>query len=391
MNRRTGFAAGLGLALVLAVPAEGLAQVEVRTSVLFESYGFDSGLALPNSSTLKRLTQVTLPVAMTMQLQRRTSLTVSTAYTRAGLESESSGTATTRTVSGLTDVEGRLAVDLIPERLILFATAALPLGNSTLDTELRPLAGLLANEALSFSARNLGTGGNVGVGLAGALPAGKMAVGFAGSLTQYGGFEPIVNDPSTFKPGRELRARLGIEGPVGPRWYLRVAGIFSRRGEDEVAETVLGSPGNRYAGYVSLNHGIGRSSLTVYLLDSFRATAQIEGGSLQPRGNLIALGGQLSVPFSGATTVVPRIEFRKSDLAVTPGSDELSNVGSNLRLGADVARDLGNGLSLVLDLDGIFGTLSQGAVEGGTAAGSGLESEVSVTGFRTGIHLEVRR
>lgn len=380
----------VAIAGLLTAPSAS-AQLQARGSVLFESYNFDSGLSLAGGEQLSRLTQFTLPITVTYPIGQLASVTVSTAYTRVELESEMNGVSDTRSVTGLTDVEARVSVELIPQRLTAFATGALPAGNETLEAQLRPLANLLATEALSFSARSLGTGGNVGLGLAGAMPAGDFAVGFATSVTQFGSFEPVLNQASEFKPGMELRARLGFEGPLSPRSYLRLAGIFSHRGADELAARPLGASGNRYAAYASLNHGLENAALTVYLLDSFRASSQIEDGSLQPRGNLLALGAQISVPLDRVTSIVPRIEMRRSNLAVTQDSDELSSVGSTFRLGADASRRLNDAVSLVLDLDAVFGSLNQGAVQSSGLDGSTPLDDVSVRGFKFGVHIEVRR
>jgi hypothetical protein len=205
-----------------------------------------------------------------------------------------------------------------------------------------------------------------------------MALGLAGTYTRFGEFEPLVG-LQPMKPGGEFRLRGGLEGALGDNTYLRTAAIFARRASDQFDGEELSGVGNRFGGYLTIDQGIGSSSLSLYVFDLFRSDPQIGEsvfGNPLPRGNLFALGSRLTIPVGGEARLIPRLEWRRSDRAQEPTSSTLEELGNALRAGADLTFALTDGTTLALQGDGLFGS-----VEGGGA---------DVTGYRLGVSLTVR-
>jgi hypothetical protein len=249
-----------------------------------------------------------------------------------------------------------------------------------------PILAALSSQVIGFSTTSLGTGGAGGGGFAAALPMGEMALGLSGSYTQPLAYAPVVGQDAEWKPGGELRVRAGIEGPVGQRSYLRLAGVFAKRQKDQIDGVDQGTVGNRIHGYVAVNTGIGSGTLTLYGFDSYRSAPQLEstpvGQVVLPKGNLLALGAKAAIPVARETRLMPRVEYRRFAEASREGdgAGSMEGAGSTIRIGADLRQPISPRFALVLEANGLFGDI--GDYEGG---------EVGVSGFRGGIHLEVRR
>jgi hypothetical protein len=369
----------LGLFLIVS-QLSAQANVGVNTAFLFEKYSFDSDLSY------SEVTEMTLPFTFTAPLGRGSAFTLSGGYTWVTVATPSGESQAEQAVSGLIDTEARLVVGLVPDRFNLLLTAVAPTGMEALEVEDEAVLTALSSPVIGFSTTNLGTGGNVGAGLVGALPLGDMALGIAGSYTHPLAYIPVVGQTSEWKPGGELRIRAGLEGTVAPRTYIRVATIFGVRKKDQVDGEERGGLGNQLHTYFSLNHGIESAALSFYAVNSYRSAPQIEatavGAVRLPKGNLFALGAKVEIPVTRETRFVPQVEYRR--LAEAPrdgtGDGSLESAGSTFRVGADLRLPLNQRFAVVVEANGLFGNV--GAGEGATAG---------VSGFRAGLHLEVRR
>jgi hypothetical protein len=377
MTRRSVLLAALAVALA---PASGGAQgrTVVRTSVLFESYDFGAGLFVD------KVSELTIPVVVNVGLTRNVSLAISSGYASVSLTSANPGKLPDQQLSGVLDTEFRVNFNVVPGRLVLLGTGAIPTGTKTIAREELSILGVLASDVIGFSAANLGTGGNIGGGLVGAVPIGRWALGYGGTFRQSMEYQPIqgVVD-TTLTPGSEFRLRAGLEGPLARRTYLRIAGIYAARQKDRVSGTVRNGIGNRLVSYLSLNHGLGGrgSALTLYVFDVFRGDPQIEptalGTAVFPRGNLFAWGARLAIA-RRATTITPRVEYRISAQAVDTSDTTLRRAGLSWRFGIDVRRRVTSRAAVVVQLGGISGNLVQSG------------REIGLNGFRAGAHLEFR-
>jgi len=369
---RIGVLTLFGIAWLLA-PALTSAQARVDASALWESYSFDGTLPYADVSELS------LPISASIPLGTVGELAISTAYVRVKLSLADGGGALEHLLSGVADTEARLTLDIVPDRLVFLATAAIPTGIESLEGDQQDVLNVLVTDVLGFYTQRLGSGGSVGGGLAGAVQAGRMAVGFAGSYPRFASYQPLVGGGDV-TPGGEFRFRGGVEGPVGENTYLRVAGILGIRGKDQLGGNELPGLGNRFGGYFSLDQGVGSATLSLYAFDLFRSdpqTGESVFGNPLPRGNLAAAGARLTIPAGQQVRLTPRVEWRRSDRAPDLITSSLVELGHALRFGADVRVGVAPGMDIVLQGDGLVGSVESGVAD--------------VTGYRVGVTFAVTR
>ena len=358
-----------------AVAAQG--PLDVRVSTLFESYSFDTGLPF------RKVTEFTVPVSITYQLGRFGNIALSSGYATVDLTSSDPTQLADQTVSGVLDTEARLSVNVVPGRLVALFTGSLPTGVKTVAFQELSILGVITSDLIGFSTSNFGTGGSVGGGFAGAVPVGRMAVGFGATYDHPLEYQPILGQPNDLRPGAEVRLRTGIEGPIGRRTYLRLTGILARRQKDRVDGVTQNGVGNRFVGYVAVNHGLGSSQITLYAFDVFRGDPRIEqtaaGAAFLPRGNLIGVGGEVTIPVGVTSSLVPRFEFRHSSVAPDEMNTTLQKLGQSLRVGADFRARAMQNVAVVAHVDGLTGSARQSA------------NDVGFTGFRVALHIELTR
>jgi hypothetical protein len=373
--------------VTLGTVARAQTRVAVRTAVHVESYSFGSG-----SSTYPRASQLSIPLGVTIDLGRFGNVALSGGYANTLLSSDVDSVPDQR-VAGATDTQLRLSINLVPDRLVALVEGALPTGVSEIASTELDAAGVISRDLIGFTTNSFGTGGGLGGGLVGAVPAGKMALGFGATYTQPFTYEPIQPQTGTFRlrVGGELRMRAGLEGPLGRRSYLRAAGVFAVRQNDQVNDSTVNGVGNRVTGYLTFNQGIGQStSLTLYGFDVYRGTPSIEGSALGlsalPKGNLFSLGGRLAVGAGRAAMVTPSVEYRLSHAAppdpadpndpATAGSGSLQKLGSSVRAGVSLAYEISNSAALVLNGSGLFGST---VVQNGDFSGFRVSLNFSLT------------
>jgi hypothetical protein len=375
---------GLGAPLIelfflafLMVPggAAGQVSVEVRGSTLFESYNFSQSL----DSSVDHVSELSLPLAVSAQIGRRTALTVATGYTRVSLSDQGQRPSF---VSGLRDTELRLAYQVIPDRVSVFGTSSLPTGKSSLGQGNLPTLGVIASDVIGFSSTGLGGGGAAGIGFAVSEQVGRMALGLATSFTMNGTYRPVRKQPGEFRPGEQFRMRLGLEGPVARRSLLQGSVIFIHRGEDEISGAPKPSVGNTFSGSLAVNQGLGAATLTVYVFDLFRSSAGLAqtpvGTTFLNRGNLFAVGAQWSYPLRSGTSLTPRFEIRDSREQTAGPGRGLRKVGRTTRLGVDVRHRITQRYAIVFRGGGLTGNVVDNA---GT--------DIDVSGYRVSLQLEV--
>ena len=146
---------------LLTVPASATGQVSVvvRGSALFESYEFSQSL----DSSVDRVSELSLPLALSAQLSRRTALTVATGYARVSVTDQDQQTSL---VSGVLDTELRLAFQAVPDRVTVFATSSFHTGIESVEQSDLPILSVLASDVIAFSFTNQRGGGEVGRGVA---------------------------------------------------------------------------------------------------------------------------------------------------------------------------------------------------------------------------------
>lgn len=354
---------------------------EFRTATLFESYSFDRAIG-GEFGAADEISELSVPITATVRWGRRIALVLSSGF--ATVETRNSG-ATVGSVSGLVDTEARVTYQLLPDRLTAFATSSFPTGVTGLERDEFGALSLLATDVIGFSSPTLGRGGAAGGGLAYSMAVGRtMALGAAATFERHGAYQPVSAEtgaaPISFRPGEEVRVRVGLEGATGLRTFVRISAIYSRRGDDVAGGVPVQSVGNQFTGYVSVDQGVGVGTVSVYLFDLFRSSA---GSSLEavpmPRGNVLAGGVQLAWPVRVGTTVIPRLEVRDSRLEIAEGGG-LESAGRTIRFGVDVRQRVNQNLALVVRGGGLSGDVSDYLDR---------DSLVGVSGFRLSAVLQI--
>lgn len=368
---RTRFALALPL-ILLPLRVTGQVSTQVRGAALYESYDFAEGLGFQSVS------ESSLAFTAVTGLGSRATLTLATGYASISADREEGGSST---VSGALDSEVRLGYDAVPGTLTVFGTATLPTGIESLVQDDLSLLGILATDVIGFSSPSLGTGGGLGGGFAFAAPAGDLAFGAALSFQSSFAYSPVSGSEAELKPGADVRVRVGLEGPVAQRSFLRVSGMFATHGNDAFGGEPTPGIGNRFSGYASLDQGVGSSALTFYVFDLYRAEGGLDqtavGTSFLPRGNIFATGAQLSYPLTSQLRVTPRAEFRDSRAATELDPNAMEKLGSATRFGLD----------LRYQFSPTWAVVAQGERLTGSVARDG--SDIDVSGYRFSAHVEV--
>ncbi len=357
--------------LVSVWAAAAPAQVPIQTRVAFysETYSFDPGLIF------KRVNEYTVPVGIAVPIGEKGEVALSTGYAHVVLRSADPQQLADQRLSGFADTEARVSWNVIPGRLTMLATGAIPTGITTVRGDELSVLGALASDIIGFVSPNLGSGGKVGLGFAGALPIGSWAIGLGATVREAFRYTAVTGTTSQLKPGREVRVRGGVEGRLGPRTYVRAATVYSHRAKDLKGDSTQNGIGNRIVGYLSINQAIGSTSLFVYGFDVWRGSAQIEetaiGAAVLPRGNLIGAGASWFVPITRQLSVTPRGEFRNS------AQDwPLRLAGRSLRGGMDLRYQITPQFAIVGQAGGVSGFVVQ-------------ESDrIHFDGLRSAIHAE---
>jgi hypothetical protein len=362
---------------------EAQVPVRVRGGGFYESYSFDPGLPF------RSVSEVALPLTIDVGLGRYANLTLSSGYVSVNLENADSA-APDRTLSGALDTELRVGVNVIPGRLIMLVSGALPTGIKSVEEEELTVLAALASDVVGFAVPSVGSGGTVGGGVVGAVPVGRFALGLGATYTYSLSYQPVVGQTDEIRPAAEIRARAGIEGPLGRTTYLRVATVVARRGKDEFGGAAQNGVGMRFIGYGELVQGFGNLQLTLYGYDVFRGSPQLEatavGQAVLPKGNLAVGGLRFSLPVGRTTTVLPRAEFRYSSQA-QGGYDStgrfvqgpMEKAGTSWRFGVDLRQLLTDGIAVVASGGALTGNIAQAA------------TDIGLSGYRFGLLLEVTR
>lgn len=364
----------------LLLLATGAASAQVRTSVraqtVYESYSFDPGF------TFDRVSEFSIPVGVDVSFGRRVDAFLSSGYVSVDLEPEASYAR----VSGMIDTELRVGINLIPGALVAVVTGVAPTGVKV-DSAQASVLTPIASDVIGFAVPTLGTGGSVGGGLVGAISAGKFAVGLGATYSYPFTYQPFQNSTTELAPGSEVRARLGVEGPLARTTYLRFAGVFAARSKDQFGGVTQSGIGQRFVGYAEVRQGIGQMQLSLYAFDVYRGDPSIEGAAVLPKGNLIAAGLRHAVPVTRSFSVAPRVEWRMSTAApVTEAEPDgtptafgpLQQVGTSFRLGLDLQQAFSPGVSVSVFGSGLFGEVRP------TGAG-----DIPLNGWRAGLILNL--
>ena len=353
---------------VLATSTSAQSGTVARTGVFFESYSFGTGLAFD------RLSEMTIPLAITQRFGSRLVVDLGTAYASASVR-ESGGN--TIEHSGLIDTDVRATVGVMPGRLLLTLVGTLPTGAAEVPDTTIPLFGATATDLLAFTTPGFGSGGGLSTGFASAFKVGQnWAVG-TGASYRYGASYTPVAGGGEMSPGGEVRARVGVEGPFGGGKYFRGAFIYTTSGANDLGGGARSLIGNRALVYGAMSMPLGRNSLSLYAWNMRRFSPASDSGDIvTPRGNVLAVGARFERPMSPKVTLVPLLEFRHE---LTGPTDKMVLLGYLFRTGTDLRYRLSTQATAVVQAQVAFGKLND---EG---------TSVSLFGPRLGMLIEWSR
>ena len=250
--------------LALAWPALSNAQMystSARTGVYYETLSFGSGIAFNSISEL------TIPLVVTQRLGNRLTLDVSSAYASASVSEPGGGAVE---YSGLVDTDVRGTIAVIRGRLLFNIVGTLPTGAKAVADTTIPLFGATATDLFGFTTPNFGSGGGVSAGFASAFPMGtNWAFGAGASYRQGMAYTPVAGG-SEMSPGGEIRARMGIEGPMSGGKYFRGAFVYTKSANNDLGAGSESAIGDRFLLYAALTMPAGNSRLSLYGWDMKR-------------------------------------------------------------------------------------------------------------------------
>jgi hypothetical protein len=330
-----------GVAVVLtALPVAALlaaAPVAAQTpalggGVVLQTFTFQDA----EQAGLGEVALFAAPFGAMLPLGSRFAVQVSGAWAEATVTAPDDSEAT---LSGLVDTDLDVALALVPDRVVVTGGFSIPTGDATQTIGEVGVAGVMASELLPFAVTSWGTGGSAGGELALAFQAGAWGVGMSGGYRSALSYEPLADQPFSYRPGAELRARLSLDRDVGESGTLSLLAGWQRFGEDAMAARNLFRPGDRIAGLASYAVALGGSSSGLFYASASRRqngtvlaeTPDLEGATDSPAQTLFQAGATFRVP-RARVSFLPEVELRafRSDDGV--GQGWLAGAGAGLEL-----------------------------------------------------------
>lgn len=310
--QRTAVAAILLVGGARALPAQATDALYTRWAAYagfqFQSYSFSSPAGAKTS-------EWAIPFVMVAPLGDHMSADLTAHYANGTVNG---GGGPDQTLSGLTDTQLRLLYTLNRDRAVVSVSFNLPTGQHTLTTEQFAVYSALGSNYLSFPVSDFGTAFGVTGGLAFATPAGSWNLGVSGAV-RYTGSYTLFSSASatqTYKPGVEIRGRIGADRLVGQSSRLLVGLTASTFSNDQLSGTTgqvaSGSlaPGLRLIADAGWASAIGNSTLSISLWDYYRAKGTFADTIPTPKENILNAEARYTIPVSPRVSVTPMLGVR---------------------------------------------------------------------------------
>ncbi|MDX1673844.1 MAG: hypothetical protein R3314_03485 [Longimicrobiales bacterium] len=278
------------------------------------------------------LTELVLPVGVTWRVAG-VRLDANTAFASARYERD--GVASS--ISGLTDLTLRVMIPMMEDRGRIIVAGNVPTGTAALSADQIPVAGVITTDLLTLPVRSFGTGAGVTTGFAVAQPLGGWVVGGVLVYRVGSAFEPVVGTAGTqaaeFRPGSELRLRLGVERPSLSGVTVRGAISWSRFADDEADDQPLFSRGDRLMAQVVTEFPFLRGAASVYAWNLYRSGSELMLDATPqptPSSNLLGAGAAVSHPLTPELTIRPRAELlvQTGEVGFGAGDGWITRLGS---------------------------------------------------------------
>jgi len=278
--------------------AQSLFDVEARLAPQYLSYQVHE----PADETIAELA---IPIFVSVPIGSRLSFDVGTAYANARVTSG----AVRSEISGLSDTQIRGSYTFGGDFVVLTAGVSLPTGESTVTREQLLAAGRIGNDFLSFPVSEMGTGLAVTGGVAVAQPVGDWSVGAGLAVRRSRAYQPFDVPGQTFRyqPGNELRARLGVDRPIGAG-RLALGVTYAAFGREDAGGSAYNT-GDRVIAQGALTGLIGTHDYTIAAYNVFRGPGEYASGERAGRENVANVFFSLGLHTLG-TVVEPSIELR---------------------------------------------------------------------------------
>jgi len=330
--------------------------VRFLTGFEARSVSFNAGLGV------KTISEMTVPLGMMYNPSDRLALDFGIRY--ASVSRTPTDTTPKVTVSGPTDVQVRAVYQVIPDRVVLTLAGNVPTGKTKLSDPEQQAVGAVASELIPFPVSSFGTGANVTTGLAVAIPVAGWAVGVAGAYRLSGAFTPLIQRDTSYKPGGELRFRIGADRVVG-QGRVSLGFTYSSFSQDEWGGASFFQPGKRYISQASWSFPVGNLGLALYAWDLYRTSGTVLlNRGVTEKQNVLTAGVAASVQL-GRSVLRPQIEFRKH----TAGVDKLEAAGQLLSLSARLSMPVSESFALTPAVRFDTGNIVSGATYGFTGWG----------------------
>ena len=274
----------------------------------FQSYSFQPGIAVKTAS------QWNIPLAVVAPIGHHISLDLTTHVAGASVSTYGGPS---EALTGLTDTQLRLLYTLSRDRAVASLALNLPTGMHSVSTSEFTVAGAVGSNYLSFPVSNFGTAFGITAGGAYAVPAGAWNVGLSGSLRFAGAYEPFNDQPVSYKPGVEIRARAGADRLVGASGRMMLGLSASTFSTDQFTGTgTINSsryaPGLRFIGDAGYARVFGRATLHVAAWDYLRTAGDTNGtSSPDTRENVFNLEARWTWPATPRLQLEPLASFRQ--------------------------------------------------------------------------------
>jgi hypothetical protein len=358
--RRAALAAAVVAVFPVAAFAQGdlpVGRLRFLTGFEMRSVSFDSGLGV------KTISEIAIPLGAMYNPSTRLALDFGIRYASAS-RTPSDAAVAKGTVSGPTDLQVRGVFQVIPDAVVLTVAANLPTGKTKMSGDELVAAGAVASELIPFPVTSFGTGANVTTGLAVAVPVAGWALGLAGAYRLSGAYTLQDTVDTSYKPGSELRFRIGADRVVG-QGRVSLGFTYSSFSQDEFGGASIYQPGKRYISQASVSFPVGNLGLALYAWDLYRTSGTaLLSSSATGKQNVLAAGLAVSVQM-GRSTLRPQIEFRKHMVGV----DKLEAAGQLLSLSTRLSVPLSEAFTLTPAVRFDTGNVVSGATYGFTGWG----------------------
>jgi hypothetical protein len=300
-SRLLGRTAAIGIALSLtavAARAQSALDAELRFAPQYVQYQVHA----PADETI---TELAVPVFVTIPAGSRLTFDVGTAYARARVTSGPDRSE----INGLTDTQIRGHLTLGNDLVVLTAGVSLPTGDESVTLDQLAAASRIGNDFLAFPISNMGTGLAATGGIAIAHSFGEWNLGIGAAARRSRAYEPfdVPGQSFRYQPGNEVRGRVGADRTLGAG-RIAFGVTYSAFGRDEASGSAYNT-GDRVIAQGALTGAVGASDYTIAAYNVFRAPGNYASGDRAGRENIANLFLSLGV-HAGTALLEPSIELR---------------------------------------------------------------------------------